>query len=155
MRSLKEAKQTNEFQSTRPHGARRKPPSRSDRCLPFQSTRPHGARLKARPRLRSILRCFNPRARTGRDQSHSLKSAGSSEFQSTRPHGARQNPRSIELEQEVSIHAPARGATISGGKINPSFSFQSTRPHGARLKVPYCPIDGIMVSIHAPARGAT
>src|SRR5208337_4316178 len=55
-------------------------------------------------------------------------------FQSTRPRGARQtHPRPEILLDDVSIHAPARGAT----------------PSCTRMK------SSILVSIHAPARGAT
>jgi len=76
-------------------------------------------------------------------------------FQSTRPHGARQFQRKNNNDRNhVSIHAPAWGATRTGGKIcknvpvsihapawgatqnisffAPWFWFQSTRPHGAR-----------------------
>jgi len=103
-----------------------------------------------------VLSCFNPRARTGRDQSHlSTKlpmwrfnprartgrdilvtptSSILALFQSTRPHGAR--PLTIALSSRplvVSIHAPARGATSYPAYPSPSCkSFQSTRPHGAR-----------------------
>ncbi len=97
---------------------------------------------------------FNPRARTGRDGCASV----------FLPIG------------EVSIHAPARGATTLGPEDLLVFLFQSTRPHGARLS---CtrekPLRGSFnprartgrdgqrgqcrqnrsVSIHAPARGAT
>ena len=55
------------FQSTRPHGAR----LRYMMCCPhrqqFQSTRPHGARRAAVAHAIATRRCFNPRARTGRD----------------------------------------------------------------------------------------
>ena len=79
-------------------------------------------------------------------------------FQSTRPHGARPQ-RFLRLAAviRVSIHAPARGATVGApppgratGCFNPrartgrdraglvircmSLRFQSTRPHGARPK---------------------
>ena len=140
--------------------------------------------------------CFNPRARTGRDEVSIGKNAGFG-FQSTRPHGARLglvphdadklgfNPRartgrdckgsSLNSPSPVSIHAPARGATLNGAAItstkrfNPrartgrDFAcamcndvklFQSTRPHGARQQTT---AEGRRdeVSIHAPARGAT
>ncbi|GAK53093.1 hypothetical protein U14_04352 [Candidatus Moduliflexus flocculans] len=103
-----------------------------------------------------LLRCFNPRAREGRDQPRSLPSG----------------------RCRVSIHAPARGATNGAGVswhveqcFNPRARegrdignsrsklqirlFQSTRPRGARhyfFDVYYI---SIIVSIHAPARGAT
>ena len=145
------------FQSTRPHGARRhrsscvSPPSEVSihapargatldqphkiACKLFQSTRPHGARPGANDRLHPAQGCFNPRARTGRDLPLLLE----------------------ERCEEVSIHAPARGATRAahtssgtsirfnprartGRDINASqypvrvYMFQSTRPHGARRR---------------------
>ncbi len=79
--------------------------------LKFQSTRPHGAR-RARPGGRSRCARFNPRARTGRDA------------------GVRPGPAE---PAGVSIHAPARGATLLSWSRNRAVSmFQSTRPHGAR-----------------------
>jgi hypothetical protein len=80
--------------------------------------------------------CFNPRARAGRDYSCSAR---------------------FVFVNKVSIHAPARGATTTGGAAaTDATQFQSTRPRGAR---PTCPWSGIFVSlrvsIHAPARGAT
>ena len=165
------------FQSTRPHGARRSnvdgavacccfnPRARMGRDLAlgvgverhegFQSTRPHGARLPLRSQLSS---------RTV--------------FQSTRPHGARLGGADCEDEaDEVSIHAPAWGATHKE-TVKPygESVFQSTRPHGARPEVFLFEITvggfnprarmgrdliflihdfRILVSIHAPAWGAT
>ncbi len=57
------------FQSTRPYGAR--PCDAVDRVQPcvFQSTRPYGARRAAESSTAGVHRCFNPRARTGRDGS--------------------------------------------------------------------------------------
>ncbi len=54
-------------------------------------------------------------------------------FQSTRPRGARLRPRlSRDLRPAVSIHAPARGATVFADYFEPRLAFQSTRPRGAR-----------------------
>jgi len=62
------------------------------------------------------LMCFNPRARMGRDPERQGVNIVLKEFQSTRPHGARQiNRIIINDKQEVSIHAPAWGATFLGG----------------------------------------
>ena len=55
----------------------------------FQSTHPHGVRRK-RCCLRGKVNCFNPRTRTGCDQS---------------------NQKDKHNASKVSIHAPARGAT--------------------------------------------
>ncbi len=77
----------------------------------FQSTRPHGAR----PSMHGSINSSNM-------------------FQSTRPHGARrQIPATIRRSVQVSIHAPAWGATTGRTQIGMlSRKFQSTRPHGAR-----------------------
>ncbi len=142
------------FQSTRPHGARLSlmvralpvgdvsihAPARGGdaagcigpaEAMEFQSTRPHGRDFTPRQVGQGPGR-FNPRARTGRDESRSLRTTG----------------------VKVSIHAPARGATptspLPSGRMgfnprartgrdsrhfNPPSAdamFQSTRPHGAR-----------------------
>ena len=78
--------------------------------------------------------CFNPRAHAGRDSMSDMVEQGESVFQSTRPRGARLYIIDKYLHHEdVSIHAPTRGATreVAG---------QDTK---------------ILVSIHAPTRGAT
>ncbi len=124
-----------EFQSTRPRGAR---PSR--RCArrsnpAFQSTRPRGARragLRPRPRAR---RSFNPRAREGRD-------APAFTYRL--------------LRAMVSIHAPARGATLRRPRGLPSLGRFNPRAREGRdpnQREFLGPIEE--VSIHAPARGAT
>jgi len=120
-----------------------------------------------------ILR-FNPRARGGRDVLDNRFPANFM-FQSTRPRGARQSIDACLSWLEVSIHAPAGGATptpavpVTIGCFNPRarggrdifrhdmlmrFWFQSTRPRGAR---PYFQTRKAQkhVSIHAPAGGAT
>ncbi len=79
------------FQSTRPHGARQVSSTLRDLPCLFQSTRPHGARP-----VEETLQI-----REGK-------------FQSTRPHGARHEvTMTHNLLPEVSIHAPARGATAA------------------------------------------
>ena len=57
------------------------------------------------------------------------------QFQSTRPHGARPRGRTLPwFAMNVSIHAPARGATCDAlAHALVVCKFQSTRPHGARL----------------------
>ena len=147
------------FQSTRPRGAR---PGRRYLAKPakrlFQSTRPRGARPRRQP---ANFRADSP-------------------FQSTRPRGARPVLAHVSpFTSKVSIHAPARGATVlkSGGCFH-FFQFQSTRPRGARPQNAYLlAVYAIAfqstrprgarpqarfqyrranhVSIHAPARGAT
>ena len=58
--------------------------------------------------------CFNPRAREGRDFPVIFSVHPSSMFQSTRPRGARPGRYYLLCEDtRVSIHAPARGATMA------------------------------------------
>ena len=166
----------------------------------FQSTRPHGARRGTGMRGPHPCFCFNPRARTGRDSAISSSPCLVGSFQSTRPHGARRTPQTLgcswwsfnprartgrdafigglRIGEQVSIHAPARGATWwrSGWSgpcrsFNPrartgrdlakfdqfgrGWTFQSTRPHGARHPRSRSWWTWPPVSIHAPARGAT
>ena len=61
--------------------------------------------------------------------------SGLNSFQSTRPRGARHRRKHDELQRnDVSIHAPARGATKKHGEFLRSTLFQSTRPRGARQR---------------------
>ena len=145
------------FQSTRPRGAR---PFGAQRAVIhewFQSTRPRGARPGASATVSGAPECFNPRARVGRDDEMTAD---------------------LARAREVSIHAPAWGATLcnmsrSGNHAlfqstrprgaRPSICcgsrsttpFQSTRPRGARLFDHSAPHVDRWVSIHAPAWGAT
>ena len=100
--------------------------------LMFQSTPPRGGRHSALD-LHHPTRCFNPRPRAGGDPK------AASDLSSAR---------------NVSIHAPARGATCAfWASICASAVFQSTPPRGGRRCLRR-PLENA-VSIHAPARGAT
>ena len=99
------------FQSTHPRGVRRHSPGCAGAPARFQSTHPRGVR--------------HDRGLTRKDQRM---------FQSTHPRGVRhRHPRDHQQPEQVSIHAPAWGAT--NGDLR------------ARL--------ASLVSIHAPAWGAT
>ncbi len=119
------------FQSTRPRGARPCCGGSSGSLYVFQSTRPRGARRSSQRSQTSTI-CFNPRAREGRDAWR---------FKA-------------ETCREVSIHAPARGATatcwieLTTGSFNPRA--REGRDSGLSLLSSH-----LRVSIHAPARGAT
>ena len=129
-------------------------PARAGRATAlFRSTRPQGARRQG-PSAQRVTASFDPRARRGRDEASTFKSAPTC----------------------VSIHAPAGGATaVFSGSVVPS-AFRSTRPQGARRwwqddpghcafrstrpqgarPAPGRAICGSRgVSIHAPAGGAT
>src|SRR5690554_2115446 len=92
----------------------------STRTPEFQSTPPHGGRLN--PALCGpALWGFNPRPRTGGDRPWSSLTASSTMFQSTPPHGGRRNFRLLKQSLfPVSIHVPARGATVIGSNYDGS-----------------------------------
>ena len=100
-------------------------------CGVFQSTRPHGARHTY---CGSVVcdSCFNPRARMGRDirGDRFLTLWGS--FNPRARMGRDEQETKIGEYYDVSIHAPAWGASLAliNGFIHSLF--QSTRPHGAR-----------------------
>ena len=101
--------------------------------MKFQSTLPRGER-RSRELLHPLaVQCFNPRSRAGSD----LKKG------------------ELKLSDQVSIHAPARGATYIPIGCTSLTMFQSTLPRGERLVIPAIISASIFVSIHAPARGAT
>ena len=122
------------FQSTRPHGARL--PRLSQGLIPCGVSIHAPARGATRYRSKCLFlrRCFNPRARTGRDRNHTHKSAG------------------LLL---VSIHAPARGATYAR-LDGADFNGVSIHAPARGATIPTLPnYTELTVSIHAPARGAT
>ena len=101
------------FQSTHPHGVRHR--GRTFGCLncSFQSTHPHGVRpAEVRDLLLDHLH-FNPRTRTGCDARGSGSWIRDIAFQSTHPHGVRHMlVHCTDAAPGISIHAPARGATV-------------------------------------------
>ena len=106
--------------------------------------------------VKSLSPSFNPRTRTGCDNRGAAEFVATELFQSTHPHGVRLYMQiAIIALINVSIHAPARGAT-EGRTPNLSIDlFQSTHPHGVRRLEGESMAEPWKVSIHAPARGAT
>ena len=99
---------------------------------------------------------FNPRARMGRDQVLTGFTRFINGFQSTRPHGARQAKyKPHVVTDDISIHAPAWGAT----RVNPinlsTFSISIHAPAWGATRVEFAAEAKISISIHAPAWGAT
>ena len=164
------------FQSTHPHGVRQYGKSALTRSRRFQSTHPHGVRLQGfRDRLQNVK--FQSTHPHGVRHTIRGRPAMLREFQSTHPHGVRRsvpqshdqglrfNPRThtgcdssaddIQLTDDVSIHAPTRGATALRRTARALRMFQSTHPHGVRPLAFVVRIRFVFVSIHAPTRGAT
>ena len=122
---------------------------------------------------------FNPRSREGSDVIQFVLQAEFIKFQSTLPRGERlETQKTSGSQSEISIHAPARGATYSPHEIkerlqinfNPRSregsdlfsvihlcSLQDFNPRSREGSDVYIPlwIHLQHISIHAPARGAT
>ncbi len=190
------------FQSTPPRGGRPIASTAAQWHDLFQSTPPRGGRHHGHERACRIC-CVSIHAPArGATRSDAGWQAGVDEFQSTPPRGGRQ-PIRIQLgiahmfqstpprggrrcklltarswSTTVSIHAPARGATLRtsppiseqigfnprpraggdrrhGADAAADSMFQSTPPRGGRQHRTVCVQFATAVSIHAPARGAT
>ena len=121
-------------------------------------------------------RCFNSRARVGRDRARLSARRGAQVSIHAPARGATLDGVRRVFGVHVSIHAPARGATKHGYKSRSCWKFQFTRPRGAR-RLSITSFSGASlfqftrprgarhvegstrllggVSIHAPAWGAT
>ena len=141
------------FQFTRPRGARRWFCWRSGRCRGFNSrarvgrdqtnnyatgggkfqfTRPRGARRRRTAR-RPSAGCFNSRARVGRDRVFERGGRCGEVSIHAPAWGATRRGLPGRLGQDVSIHAPAWGATRRDAMQDLiAEQFQFTRPRGAR-----------------------
>ena len=122
---------------------------------------------------------FNPRSREGSDKTGTCTSCDQYKFQSTLPRRERLWHSSyICMYPIISIHAPAKGATILTGLFSISsfisihapakgatppgpclsmrgYKFQSTLPRRERLITFIVFSSFFTISIHAPAKGAT
>ena len=77
-------------------------------------------------------------------------------FRSTPREGGDQAVLAVFRKQmQVSIHAPAKGATNTGAKGFAAVMFRSTPPRRGRRPSPLPMTRHSHVSIHAPAKGAT
>ena len=123
--------------------------------MSFQSTLPRRERLETK-RIGGKYNDFNPRSREGSDAHYLYKGVVYGPFQSTLPRRERLRPRVIMLENvEISIHAPAKGATELSGHISclQTISIHAPAKGATELSGHISCLQTI--SIHAPAKGAT
>ena len=166
------------FQSTPPRGGDRSTSGHwSAACrvsihAPARGATPIGVSHDA------VERCFNPRPRAGGDSCSSSRMGCPDQCFNPRPRGGRPTRAAGDRASAmVSIHAPARGATLAVADLRlTNEQFQSTpprggdhcrrsdamrslsfnpRPRGGRRQRSAQPGQHNTVSIHAPARGAT
>ena len=121
----------------------------------FQSTPPRRGRRIA-VIGRSSTDGFNPRPREGGDHRRREPAATLRCFNPRPREGGDAVPSAVSLRFDVSIHAPAKGATMRGW-LHPSgvTAFQSTPPRRGRRRSWLDSLRLTRVSIHAPAKGAT
>ena len=99
---------------------------------------------------------FNPRSREGSDEHTAGDTAGIFDFNPRSREGSDDVPDEWRIvKPDISIHAPAKGATIdpnTGKKVD---KFQSTLPRRERQPITIKYTGVTYISIHAPAKGAT
>ena len=130
------------FQSTHPRGVRLSASWRQSTSRPFQSTHPRGVR-RLLVRMRYFQRHgFNPRTRVGCDKEGVKRALAAVEVSIHAPAwGATYRSDLFAAYGMVSIHAPAWGATTASCALTLAvWMFQSTHPRGVRpsLSYPIC-----------------
>ena len=104
------------FRSTPPRGGRLRQQRGQHPSEVFRSTPPRGGRHLLPPEQELSANSFDPRPREGGDLEPMPCTALSLKFRSTPPRGGRRDsPTAATRAVAVSIHAPARGATLRGG----------------------------------------
>ncbi len=144
------------FQSTRPRGARQSchRPNMAEASVSIHAPT-RGATDMTASTAGANSR-FNPRAHAGRDR-FPLESLTLQSSFNPRAHAGRDAPRRYvrPFPEQVSIHAPTRGATRPVDSSNPISTVSIHAPtRGATLRA-LLREGRSMVSIHAPTRGAT
>ena len=98
---------------------------------------------------------FNSRARTGRDHQLVVQRVADEVSIHAPARGATDWEGPMKKIVQVSIHAPARGATLDGDDINHRRNSFNSRARTGRDSPGRESSQPFIVSIHAPARGAT
>ena len=103
-----------------------------------------------------IVRAFQSALPRGERRTRSYNPTACKQFQSALPRGERQQiGGSLDEDRNISIHAPARGATVSlvtRDSAHKHFNPRSREGSDAQVDNAAVPAG---ISIHAPARGAT
>ena len=102
-----------------------------------------------------IMQYFNPRSREGSDFIPLPQRKNKNISIHAPARGATAHGKELSPSHAISIHAPARGATRFRKPYRVTGKFQSTLPRGERLTVVVFRPLLLTISIHAPARGAT
>ena len=99
---------------------------------------------------------FNPRSREGSDEQGYQVHMRQLEFQSTLPRRERPSDGGDHaLGDEISIHAPAKGATARWHRRHLTIIYFNPRSREGSDRSSNAPRRVVEISIHAPAKGAT
>ena len=113
-----------------------------------------GATL-GRPHDKGRTEYFNPRSRVGSDKNSPVATPSSSNFNPRSRVGSDTKKHCFVRLLDISIHAPAWGATALAQASSARLPFQSTLPRGERHYAQMSIQGYVDISIHAPAWGAT
>ena len=143
------------FQSTHPHGVRRYTAVHKACAALFQSTHPHGVRPISRI-CAEAHRSFNPRTHTGCDMGIGFHLQKHTFGFNPRTHtGCDKTSFIRQIEVDVSIHAPTRGATPCSFRLDAAERVSIHAPTRGATNSFFTDLEAWKVSIHAPTRGAT
>ena len=98
---------------------------------------------------------FNPRSREGSDFAATSDRRGIGHFNPRSREGSDQGDRRGARQEQISIHAPAKGATIG---LTYKYIAVTISIHAPAKGATHCPDEVVFhlaISIHAPAKGAT
>ena len=99
---------------------------------------------------------FNPRSREGSDDCVKQYDRHESISIHAPAKGATVTPADGWVKGLISIHAPAKGATQhNSSRLVPVHNFNPRSREGSDGTGCDCRVDGYVISIHAPAKGAT
>ena len=123
---------SNSFQSTLPREERRLPSTKSS-CRRNFNPRSHERSDVVVLKFLHLVDDFNPRSHERSDSPSLASCAMFASFQSTLPREERLGAAATVYQKlDISIHAPTRGATLTGGKLTAIKEFQSTLPREER-----------------------
>ena len=119
------------FQSTLPRRERPQPPEKWTVCLDFNPRSREGSDAYNTFATKSPVN-FNPRSREGSDGIGMYNLLFSRNFNPRSREGSDEQEFAESKSNQISIHAPAKGATIYLKKDYPLHLFQSTLPRRER-----------------------
>ena len=101
------------------------------------------------------IRNFNPRSRKGSDRYCSHRSASKIYFNPRSRKGSDEALDELNDSMKISIHAPAKGATLLVSNIRYSCLYFNPRSRKGSDALWIRRLPSTEISIHAPAKGAT